>query len=128
MTATTPQACNSCLGSGETPTDYGLVDCPDCGGSGVLPHRSVLVEWRARDIERALSKGAAITPEHARWLLAELRSARNALTEIIALAHDTEDPDAIGQKIRFTANRALGLYDVVPTGAAAPAGAANSAS
>lgn len=114
MTATTPQSCNSCLGSGETPTDYGLVDCPDCGGSGVLPHRSVLVEWRARDIERALSKGVTITPDHARWLVAELRAARAALTEIIALAHDTEDRDAIGQKIRFTANRALGLYDVVP--------------
>jgi len=116
MTATTPHACNSCLGSGETPTDYGLVDCPDCGGSGVLPHRSVLVEWRARDIERALQKGSAITPDHARWLVAELRAARAALTEIIALAHDTEDRDAIGQKIRFTANRALGLYDVVPSG------------
>lgn len=116
MTATTPHACNSCLGSGETPTDYGLVDCPDCGGAGVLPHRSVLVEWRARDIERALGKGTPVTPEHARWLLAELRTARRALTEIIALAHDTEDPDAIGQKIRFTANRALGLYDVVPSG------------
>lgn len=117
MTATTPLACNSCLGSGETPTDYGLVDCPDCGGSGVLPPRSVLVEWRARDIERALAKGSAVTPEHARWLLAELRSARRALTEIIALAHDAEAPDAIGQKIRFTANRALGLYDVVPASA-----------
>ena len=122
MTATTSQACNSCLGSGETPTDYGLVDCPDCGGSGVLPHRSVLVEWRARDIERALQKGAAITPDHARWLLAELRAARSALTEIIALAHDTEGPDAVGQKIRFTANRALGLYEVVPSGVAAADG------
>ena len=114
MNANNPHACNSCLGSGETPTDYGLVDCPDCGGSGVLPHRSVLVEWRSRDIERALQNGGPMSPEHARWLLAELRSARAALTEIIALAHDTEDRDAIGLKIRFTANRALGLYDVVP--------------
>jgi hypothetical protein len=49
-----------------------------------------------------------------RWLLAELRSARSALHEIIALAHDSLDQDAIGLKIRFTANRALGLYEVKP--------------
>lgn len=108
------QTCASCLGSGETPTDYGPVDCPDCGGSGALPSRDVLVEWRARDIERALQGGKSVTPEHARWLLAELRVARAALTEIIALAHDSDDRDAIGLKIRFTANRALGLYQVGP--------------
>ncbi len=106
--------CSSCQGSGEAPTDYGLADCPDCGGSGVLPSRGTLVEWRARDIERSLQIGRSIAPEHVRWLLAELRAARAALTEIIALAHDSDDGDAIGLKIRFTANRALGLYDVTP--------------
>jgi hypothetical protein len=35
-----------------------------------------------------------------------------ALTEIIALAHDAQDPDHIANKIRFTANRALGIYAI----------------
>jgi hypothetical protein len=104
--------CASCQGSGEAPTDYGVVDCPDCGGSGVLPPRAARVEWRARDIERALAQARSVDPEHVRWLLAELRTARSALTEIIALAHDSDDQDGIALKIRFLANRALGLYEV----------------
>jgi hypothetical protein len=44
-------------------------------------------------------------------MLTELRQARAALTEIIALAHDVDDSDAIAQRIRFVANRALGLYE-----------------
>jgi hypothetical protein len=108
------EQCASCQGAGEAPTDYGVVDCPDCGGSGVLPPRTVRVEWRARDIERALGLSFPVEPEHVRWLLAEMRRARAALTEVIALAHDSEDKDAIAMKIRFTANRALGLYDVAP--------------
>ncbi len=104
--------CESCLGTGETPTDYGVVDCPDCGGSGVLPTRNVLVEWRVRDIERGLTHGRAVAAEDLRWLMAELRNARTALTEIIALAHDANDPDSIALKIRFAANRALGMYEV----------------
>lgn len=103
--------CAGCLGSGETPTDYGMVDCPDCGGAGFLPSRNVLVEWRARDIERALSRGRTAENEDVRWLLAELRAARRALTEIIALAHDAPADDQIALKIRFAANRALGLYE-----------------
>jgi hypothetical protein len=75
----------------------------------------VRVEWRARDIERAVQAGETVEGTHVRWLLAELREARSALTEIIALAHDSADQDAIGLKIRFTANRALGLYDVRPS-------------
>src|SRR5690606_30307256 len=44
MQARIPDAsrCAGCLGSGETPTDYGMVDCPDCGGAGFLPSRNVL--------------------------------------------------------------------------------------
>jgi hypothetical protein len=79
-----------------------------------LPPRSVRVEWRARDIERALQQGHSVDPEHVAWLVAELRTARSALTNIIALAHDTEDRNTVGLKIRFTANRALGLYDITP--------------
>ena len=104
--------CSSCSGSGEVPTDYGSVDCPDCGGAGFLPSRSVLVDWRSRDLERALSRGSASEISDVRWVLAEMRQARAALTEIIALAHDIRDEDAIAQRIRFVANRALGLYEI----------------
>jgi len=106
--------CASCFGTGEAPSDYGIVDCPDCGGAGYLPTRNVLVEWRARDIERAVERGNNAEAADVRWLLTELRSARAALTEIIALAHDAEDPNAIALRIRFAANRALGLYEVGP--------------
>lgn len=114
MTATPEETCASCLGSGEAPTDYGVVDCPDCGGAGVLPPRAVRVEWRARDIERAVQAGQPVPGEHIQWLLTELRMARRALTEVVALAHDSDDPNGIGSKIRFTANRALGLYRSTP--------------
>jgi len=114
MTPTQSRApsCSSCGGVGEVPTDFGPQDCPDCGGAGFLPSRAVLVEWRARDIERALSAGVDAAAVDVRWLLAELRAARHALTDIIALAHDIQDADSIAGRIRFTANRALGLYDV----------------
>lgn len=104
----------SCHGTGEAPTDYGVVDCPDCGGSGVLPTANVLVQWRSADIERALGAGRNADAADVRWLLEELRRARKALTEVIALAHDATDPEGIAPKIRFSANRALGMYDVVP--------------
>lgn len=95
------------------PSDYGLVDCPDCGGAGYLPSRHVLNEWRARDIERGLAQGKTPDAADVRWALAELRTARDALTDVIALAHDIDDGDAIGRRIRFVANKALGIYDLV---------------
>jgi hypothetical protein len=115
--------CMTCYGTGESASGgAGPSDCPDCGGSGVLPSRGVLVEWRARDVERATAKGDDETSMHVRWLLAELRNARRALTEIIALAHDVEDRDRIAQRIRFVANRALGTYEIVDEpGASKPA-------
>lgn len=112
-----PQRCEGCLGSGEWPTDFGPVDCPECGGSGILPSRNVLVDWRSRDIERAVGEGRSASTEDVSWLLAELRAARAALTEIIALAHDADDRDGISVRIRFAANRALGLYETRPTSA-----------
>jgi hypothetical protein len=105
-------SCQSCFGSGEAATDFGVVDCPDCGGAGFLPSKNVLIDWRARDIEQALARGRSAEASDVRFLLSELRSARKALTEIIALAHDAHDPDLIAQRIRFAANRALGLYEV----------------
>ncbi len=110
-----PGTCATCLGSGEAPTEFGIADCPDCGGGGVLPSPSVQVDWRARDIERALQCGASVEPEHVKWLIAELRRARVALTEIIALAHDASEQDQFALRVRFSANRALGLYEMKPS-------------
>jgi hypothetical protein len=102
--------CATCHGSGEYPTESGPVDCPDCGGSGTLPPKKVVIELRASDIERAYAGARSTVASDVRWLLAELRSARSALNEIIALAHDVSDENAIAIKIRRIANRALGLY------------------
>lgn len=105
--------CDSCFGSGEVGSDFGPTDCPDCGGSGVLPTRNVLVEWRARDIERAVATSEDAVGNDVRWLVAELRRARAALTDIVTLAQETSDDEAILARIRFSANQALGLYEVV---------------
>jgi hypothetical protein len=107
------------MGTGEMPSDYGIVDCPDCGGAGILPPEGVRIEWRAADILRAAQGGQSIEPEHARWLVGELQKARVALTEIIALAHDAPSDDSIALGIRFAANRALGLYEWKRAGAEA---------
>lgn len=119
-------ACSTCLESGEIPTDFGPRDCPDCGGAGHLPSRAVLVDWRARDLERAVASGRAPDAADLRWLLAELRGARRALTDVVALAHDIGDGDSIAVRIRFVANGALGLYEPAPgrssRGAEAPSG------
>ncbi len=90
------------------------MDCPDCGGSGLLPSRSVHVDWRARDIERALTQGQLPQKEDVKWLLTELHTARRALTDVVALAHDVVDADSISMRIRSVANVALGLYDLAP--------------
>lgn len=104
--------CESCAGSGEMPSEFGSVDCPDCGGEGRLPPRAVLVEWRAKDIARAVEKGHTATAKDVRWLLTELLGARAALKEILSLAQELETSDAHATRIRFTANRALNLYPV----------------
>lgn len=103
--------CVSCNGTGEMVREQGPGDCPDCGGTGRLPSRGTLVDWRARDIDRAATQGKPLSCEDARWLVSELRNARSALTQIIALAHDIDDGDAIAVRIRFAANKALGLYE-----------------
>ena len=100
--------CNSCSGSGEIGTEAGPLDCPDCGGSGSLPHPSVLVEWRMRDIERARAAERSAAASDIRWLIAELRRARTALTELVSLAEDAGDSET-ARRMRTTAARALGL-------------------
>jgi hypothetical protein len=104
------EKCGTCEGAGEVGTDYGVVDCPDCGGSGELPPEGVLVEWRLADIDRRVSSGKNVDVNDVPWLLSELRKARSALKEVVGLAHDAEDEQRIDQKIRFVANKALGLY------------------
>lgn len=108
--------CNSCNGSGEVGTEAGPVDCPDCGGSGALPHPSVLVEWRIRDIERARAGGSDEAATDIRWLIAELRRARTALTEIASLAEDAGDSET-ARRLRVTAGQALELFEVQPVSA-----------
>jgi hypothetical protein len=107
-----PEQCQSCLGSGEVGSEFGPGSCPDCGGAGFLPSPYVLVEWRARDIELGNGTGAHSSARDIRWLLAELRRARSALTEINSLANELDDDGGISTRIRFTANQALRLYDV----------------
>ena len=103
--------CNSCLGTGEVGTEVGPVDCPDCGGAGCLPHPNVAVEWRVRDIERTSAAGSEAMATDMRWLIAELRRARTALTEIAALADDAGDSE-FAHRTRFVASRALALYPI----------------
>lgn len=111
----------SCAGAGEVPTDYGLTDCPDCGGSGQLPSRSVLTDWRLADLERRTTAEHALSEQDAQFLLAELRNARTALNEVIALAHDVRDDEQIALRIRMVAGNALGLYQLAkPSGAQNP--------
>lgn len=102
--------CMSCHGTGDYPTENGVADCPDCGGSGTLPSRKVLSEWRMSDIERKYSRSHDAVSTDVNWLISELRNAHTALNQIIALAHDVSDQDSIALRIRFIANRALGLY------------------
>jgi hypothetical protein len=107
-----PATCVSCAGAGELVTENGPVDCPDCGGAGTLPTRAVLSEWRMRDLSRALTLGGSLSAADATWLIDELREARTALTEIIALAHDIRDDAQIALRIRMVASHAIGLYQL----------------
>jgi hypothetical protein len=105
------RVCLSCSGTGEIGTEGGVLDCPDCGGGGTLPHPSVLVEWRMRDIERARADGSAEVASDVRWLIAELRRARTALSEIASLVQDDGDAES-ARRVRVIAGRALALYEV----------------
>ena len=100
--------CESCLGTGEYPTDYGMVDCPDCGGSGHMPSRRIVVERRLRDIERAVDGGLRLKQDDMHWLLLEVRTLRQALRTVVALSHDGSEETAATAQIRRTAEKALG--------------------
>lgn len=100
--------CESCLGTGEYPTDYGMVDCPDCSGSGHMPSRRIVVERRLRDVERAVEGGLRLKQDDMRWLLLEVRTLRQALRTVVALSHDGSDDTTATAQIRRTAEKALG--------------------
>ena len=126
QTANTTRQCQSCSGTGELGTDAGVVDCPDCGGAGLLPHPHTLVEWRIRDIERAQAAGREVVAGDVRWLVSELRRARAALTEIAALSSDAAPGEGaesaaadssradVHARIQMAAVRALELYAISP--------------
>ena len=102
--------CLTCYGRGETSTEMGLGACPDCGGTGSLPPRDVLVEWRLRAIEKSYVQAQSEASPDVAWLAFELRRARDALLKIMALAQDDAGSAEL-KRIRFLANDALGIYD-----------------
>jgi len=114
-------SCLTCYGSGETGSEWGLSACPDCGGSGALPPRDTLVEWRLRAIERAYLPGEGATAQDVAWLAFELRRARQALTQILALSQefgqDRAADERLALRLRFLGNDALGLYAAVDASA-----------
>jgi hypothetical protein len=80
----------------------------------MLPHHDTLVEWRLREIERAHGSRDDEVAKDIKWLAFELRRSREALTELLALTEEVDEP-AVLTRMRFIANRALGLYSVTPT-------------
>ena len=103
------KSCETCYGEGQVPTDAGLTTCSDCGGSGTLATPATLIEWRVREIERDLGARNDETSMDVRWLVFELRRARDALTELLALADDLGETP-IRTRMMFIANGALDLY------------------
>ena len=125
MSTAPTETCATCYGQGEVVTDQGPLTCRDCMGHGKLAGRIELFEWRLREIERAFGSGTQEEPQAVRWLAFELRRAREALTEILALSEDLPDVQERA-RLRFVANDALKLYDVAPapgTGAGTGTGA-----
>lgn len=112
--------CESCYGQGSLPSDQGPMACPDCGGSGVLPRPDTHVEWRLREIERTFGVGSEEPAQAVRWLAFELRRAREALMEVLALSGEIPDSAEL-VRLRFSANRALHLYDEVSATTPPPA-------
>lgn len=107
----TGEKCKTCYGQGEVPTDEGPVACPDCGGAGTLPDPYTLIEWRLREIERVHGTGGTETASALQWVAFELRRARAALTDLLALSDELDD-SPLRTRMRFIANGALSLYDV----------------
>lgn len=67
-----------------------------------------MVERRLRDVERAVEGGLRLKQDDMRWLLLEVRTARQALRTVVALSHDGSDDSSVSSQIRRTAEKALG--------------------
>jgi hypothetical protein len=105
--------CWTCYGEGVTSGEQGLRSCPDCGGVGRLPSPPVLTESRLREIERVYGdQGQAA--QDVGWLVAEVRRAQHALTQILAASQDADPADATASRIKFLANDVLGMYPKKP--------------
>lgn len=84
----------------------------------MLPSHGTLIEWRLRQIESAHAQRNDEAARDIRWLAFEMRRARDALTEILTLADELEEPAAA--RIRFVANRAVRMYEITPAGTEPP--------
>jgi hypothetical protein len=112
MSGVAGERCETCYGEGSVPTDVGPETCPDCGGAGALPHHDTLVEWRLRELERVHAARGDEIARDIKWLAFELRRAREALTDLLTLSEDAAGEPSVLVRMRFVANRALGLYGV----------------
>lgn len=96
------------MGTGEYPSDYGVVDCPDCGGAGYVLSRKLVIERRLREMERAHDGGLKLKSNDIRWLLTEFKRSRDALRKVAALAHDASQDATVATQIEVVAETALG--------------------
>ena len=105
--------CWTCYGEGVTASEQGPRSCPDCGGVGRLPSPPVLTESRLRELERSYGEQGQMAQDVG-WLIAEVRKAQHALTQILAASQDAEPGDAMASRIKFLANDVLGMYPKKP--------------
>jgi hypothetical protein len=106
--------CGTCYGEGSVFNDAGTQSCPDCRGTGTTPGRPVLVEHRLRDIEASFRGGGQPSEPDIRWLVFEVRRAREALLQILSRTQDAEEADRIALDVKYVANEALGFYEPSP--------------
>ena len=107
------QKCATCYGQGVVTGSKGPAECGDCGGLGQLPSTTVLTERRLRELEKVYGSQGGEVGQDVTWLVSEVRRARHALTQILALGQDGGAAD-MAERTRFLANQALGVYPVVP--------------
>jgi hypothetical protein len=103
--------CGSCYGEGTIFSEVGSRACPDCGGTGKTPSRSVLIARRLRDIETALAGQKPPSEADVRWLVFEVRRAREALVRIMSRTQDADETDRIAIDVKYMANEALEFYE-----------------
>ena len=105
------ETCLTCYGTGESATCGAPETCPDCFGEGKALGRSTKLEWRLRAIESAYRNAEHETAVDVRWLVNEVRQAREALLRILARCQDADDSNVTAREVTYQANEALGVYD-----------------